>query len=445
MLKTLRRAKQSTIDFLVYAIGISLISIFKSLPRSLLCRLGRIAGVVVFHTVPDYRKTALTNLALAFPDKTLKERFLLAKQSIQHVMITLLELLAVEGLVHNLDNLISIATSETQPEGFCPHEVLTNEELDATFAKLNENEGVILFCGHQANWELPFLYITRDYPGLAFAKPINNARLNKKIFSLREIFKGKIVSPKQGIHHALQSLHQGHVIGIVGDQALLLSSYAYPLFGNDAFTTTTPALLAYKTGKPVIAISVYRNENGYQIIPSKRFYADKSLPLKESTSLLMNNIMGFLEKGIACKPEQWMWMHKRWKRKVNNKIKKRYSYSRILVVMKQDAIEKNRDFLIDLANLYSGALLTLAVQNQTAPLKDLPQYIVKEFCSHDDLRRFPNSFPAIFDFAELPKPLHKYFKKSGSVALYTAKDLEKKLRQPNSPLITALNGFLKKS
>ncbi|EPP32070.1 bacterial lipid A biosynthesis acyltransferase family protein, partial [Chlamydia psittaci 84-8471/1] len=216
----MRRAKQSFVDFFVYYLGITVIGIFKHIPRSLLHRLGKALGTLVFYTISDYRKTALTNLALAFPDKSFKERQSIAKHSIQHVMITVLELLAVEGLISHLNDLISIATAESHPEGFSSDEVLTHKELQDTFSKLDENEGVILFCGHQANWELPFLYITRDYPGLAFAKPIKNARLNKKIFSLREIFKGKIVAPKQGINTALQALQQGYVIGIVGDQAL---------------------------------------------------------------------------------------------------------------------------------------------------------------------------------------------------------------------------------
>lgn len=140
---------------------------------------------------------------------------------------------------------------------------------------------------------------------------------------MREIFKGKIVAPKQGINTALQALQQGYVIGIVGDQALLISSYTYPLFEHEAFTTTSPALLAYKTGKPVIAISICRNKNGYTIVPSKKLYADKSLPIKDATTSLMNKLMGFLETGIAHKPQQnWMWMHKRWKRKLHKGLKR---------------------------------------------------------------------------------------------------------------------------
>lgn len=445
MFNILCRVKKATVDLCVYFLGSSFIYIFRFFPLSWLRGLGKTLGSVIFYTISDYRKTAFTNLSLAFPNKTLSAKRLLAKQSIQHTMITLLELLSVEGLVHQLDTLISIATSETHPEGFSSDEVITKEELAETFSDLENNQGVILFCGHQANWELPFLYITRDFPGLAFAKPIKNARLNKKIFSLREIFKGKIVSPTQGIHHALQALNKGHILGIVGDQALLISPYAYPLFGHEAFTTTTPALLAYKTGKPVIAVAVYRRSNGYTIVPSKRFYADKSLPVKESVPQLMDNLMGFLEKGIACKPEQWMWMHKRWKRKLRNKIKKKYAYSYILVILPKTATQEHWNFLNDLADLYSGAQLTLALCSQSLhQYGDLPSsYAIQKYLSPEDLLRIPNVFHAIFDLADLPKTVRHYFKATGSRAMYTHKKLERKLRDPRDPLITALRGVLR--
>ncbi|ASD30768.1 lipid A biosynthesis lauroyl acyltransferase [Chlamydia abortus] len=446
MFNTLRRAKKSFVDCCVYYLGITLIGIFKRIPHSWLHRLGKALGTLVFYTISDYKKTALTNLALAFPDKSFKERQSIAKHSIQHVMITVLELLAVEGLIGHLNDLISIATAEARPRGFSSDEVLTQKELQDTFSKLNENKGVILFCGHQANWELPFLYITRDYPGLAFAKPIKNARLNKKIFSLREIFKGKIVAPKQGINSALHALQQGHVIGIVGDQALLISSYTYPLFGHEAFTTTSPALLAYKTGKPVIAVSICRNTNGYTIVPSKKLYADKSLPIKDATTSLMNKLMGFLEKGIAHQPQQWMWMHKRWKRKLSPGLKKKYAYSHILVIVNSRDLEYFEQFLSDLARLYSGAALTLALYNPTKEkifATNLPQYTIQEFSYLETLYTLPNSFPAVFDLAELPVCLHKHFKKTGSVVLYTRKALEKNLSQPTAPLITALKKFSK--
>lgn len=444
MFKAVHHIKRNLVDSIVYLLGISLMTICKLLSYPSLCRLGKALGSFFFYMIKDYKKTALTNLALAFPDLHFSERYALAKQSVQHVVITLLELLAVERLIHHLDTLISIVTSDMHPEGFLSHEVLSKKELEDTFTQLTENEGLILFCGHQANWELPFLYITRDYPGFALAKPIKNKRLNKKITSLREVFQGRIASPKQGIKNALTALNQGHIIGIVGDQALLMSPYSYPLFGHQAFTTTTPALLAYKTGKPVIAISVYRHKNGYQIIPSKKFYADKSLPLKQSVSTLMDSLIGFLEKGITCKPEQWMWMHKRWKQKINAQIKKKYAYSHILILLPEGEMAQHRTFLQDFAELYRGAQLTLAIHTPCAQENILfPCYTVTQFHCLQELKNLPNTFQAIFDFAHLPRSIHQHFRKTGTAHIYTLEKLKRKLPSPNTPLIHTLSSFIK--
>ncbi|EPP29097.1 acyltransferase domain protein, partial [Chlamydia psittaci 84-8471/1] len=98
--------------------------------------------------------------------------------------------------------------------------------------------------------------------------------------------------------------------------------------------------------------------------------------------------------------------------------------------------------------LYSGAALTLALYNPTKEkifTSNLHQYTIKEFSHLETLYALPNSFPAVFDLADLPGRLHKHFKKTGSVALYTRKALEKKISQPTAPLITALKKFSKNS
>ncbi|EPP35045.1 bacterial lipid A biosynthesis acyltransferase family protein [Chlamydia ibidis] len=431
------------LDGVTYVLSSLFISICKRVPYSFLKFLGHFFGLCIFYLVPKYRKTALTNLALAFPNKSYKERYSIARQSVQHTVITILELLAVESLTPHLDDLITIDTAEKSPQGFSQDELMTQEELLTTFTQLDNKEGLILFCGHQANWELPFLFITRNYPGLAFAKPINNIKLNRKIIKLRESFKGRIVSPKGGVRHALRALNEGWIIGIVGDQSLLTSSYTYPLFGSDAFTTTSPGLLAYKTGKPVVSVSISRHNKGYKIALSNKFYADRSLPIKEASSKLMDNVMHFLEKGIAAQPEQWMWMHKRWKRKLVNKFKKRYAYSHILVLVKETNLSSLETFLQDLSVFYSGATLDLAVQTlQTS--YSLPEaysnYNLKVFSNLNELYDMPNSYPAVFDLINLPRSLRKHYKKTGSVALFTQKTLEKKCLT-DKPLISSLKSF----
>ncbi len=413
-------------ELLLYSIGCGLIFSMKHLPHRLLLKMGKGLGKLTFYTIADLRKTALTNLALAFPTYSYQERYRLAKASIEHTVTTFLELFAMEGLIKDIDSLISLVTAEETPQGFPLEELMTKQELEETFSELDQGKGGILFSGHQANWELPFLFVTKRYPGIAIAKPIKHARLSKKIFSIREAFKGKIVTPEKGMRSSLEALHKGQLVGIVGDQALLMSSYSYPLFGSPAFTTTSPALLAYKTGRPVIAVSVSRQEKGYRIVLSKKLYADKTLPMKESVNLLMDRMMAFLEKGIAQQPEQWMWMHKRWKQKLQTKFKKAYAYSHLLVVIKSHEVPS--PLLSQLAQLYSGAEITLAIQESNSHYV-LPAKLgfskAFTFQTWDQLKELPNCYPAVFDFLGIPSYIKKSFLNTGSKAVYTKEQFQK--------------------
>ncbi|AAF38487.1 LpxL/LpxP family acyltransferase [Chlamydia pneumoniae] len=444
--KKFHQIKRTILEAPLYYLVSGIIALCRHTPRSFLTGLGKGFGFLAFYIISDYRKTALTNLALAFPEKTFDERYKIARQSLQHLIITLLELLAIEQLVGNIDKLITIVTSSRNPKGFSSEEVISNEDLEETFKNLQEKQGLILFCGHQANWELPFLYITKNYPGIAFAKAIKNQRLSKKIFALREVFKGKIVPPKNGIQQGIEALNQGKLVGIVGDQALLMSSYTYPLFGSPAFTTTSPALLAYKTGFPVIAVNVSRQAKGFEVIPSAKLYANKSLPMKESVAILMDQMMGFLEKGIASQPEQWMWIHKRWKRKISNVIKKKYRYSHILVFV--DQVSSHFSFLKALAECFSGTTLHLTLGNADH-LEELqeqfPEYSLIQLRNDQDILALPNCYPAIFDLTNNLQHLYKHFRKTGSCAVYSKRFLEKSLDHPQAPLKNSLRIFYSKN
>ncbi|MBQ8498466.1 lipid A biosynthesis lauroyl acyltransferase [Chlamydia sp.] len=447
LFKRLRLRGKVLVDHLVYGLGIGILTFLRLLPRSSLRIFSKGLGTCIFYIVSDFRKTALTNLALAFPEKSFVERYRIALQSVQQVVITFVELATVDKFAKHIDEIITIVTSEDTPEGFFPEEVSSKQELANFFARLDRREGAILFCGHQANWELPFLYITKRYPGLAFAKPVKNLRLNKKIISLRESFQGKIVPPQNAINQALRALCKGEIVGIVGDQVLLSSQYSYPLFGSEAFTTTSPALLAYKTKKPVVAITIYRQPNGnYLVVPSKAFHANTELSIRESTEQLMDQLMRFLEKGIACKPEQWLWLHKRWKRKLRHKFKRRYAFSHILVIVRGTSLNEIQQFLVEFAEFYAEASLFLAIIGtpNINPKKRLSPYSTQFFSSETELLTSPNFFPAVVDLFGLSRKLRQHYKKTGSKKFFTKNQLKASLSQ-RQPLSKRLHKLLRKN
>ncbi|AAF39146.1 lipid A biosynthesis lauroyl acyltransferase [Chlamydia muridarum str. Nigg] len=447
LFKMLRSGGKVLVDHLVYGLGLGILTILRLLPRSSLQLFGKGLGTTIFYVISDFRKTALTNLALAFPEKSFTERYQIALKSVQQVIITFIELATVDKFAKHIDEIITIASSEDAPEGFFPEEVSSQQELNNFFSRLDQQEGAILFCGHQANWELPFLYITKRYPGLAFAKPVKNPRLNRKIISLRESFQGKIVPPQNAINQALRALHKGEVVGIVGDQVLLSSQYSYPLFGSQAFTTTSPALLAYKTRKPVIAVAIYRQPNGnYLVVPSKAFYANTELSIRESTEQLMDKLMRFLEKGIACKPEQWLWLHKRWKRKLRHKFKRCYAFSHILLIVKGASLKTSQTFLTEFAEFYADASLSLAIIGTSDFVSEnsLSPYSLHFFASEEELLTIPNSFPAVVDLFGLSRKTRSHFKRTGSRKIFTNNELEASLLH-GEPLTQRFRKLLRKT
>ncbi|WP_213357578.1 lipid A biosynthesis lauroyl acyltransferase [Chlamydiifrater phoenicopteri] len=396
----------------------AIIHILKCFPISFIHLTGKLLGRIAYISLKDYRNTALRNLALAYPEKTFAERQQIAQKSFAHLGITLLEILSVERIAKKINNLIHIETESKRDPTF-PATIISDLELESIYQRLAKKEGLIAFCGHQANWELPFLFITKDYPGLALAKTVKNQLLDKKICKLRELHKGKISSPKDGISKCLKALHQGNLVGIVGDQALLMSTYSYPLFGSEAWTTISPAILAHRTSAPIIAVAVSREKHGYVLRPSPPFFIDKDLSPKEACSALMDKLMRFLEIGIRHRPEQWMWLHKRWKKKLPSSLKKKFSFSRILILLDENFSKEREVVLSRWITIFKGADISVAAEDAHSRqlIADItskhPETKISLLKDSSEIFSIPNTFEAVFDCTN-NKALRRHLKKTGT-------------------------------
>lgn len=389
------------------------------LPYKVLLKIGRFLGTCLYFCVPDLKKTAQLNLSLIYHNtKTLKEKNDLAKQSLQNLSVTLLEIIAIRRILKDIHQKITIRTERNSDN------IISPEQLAELFSSLNNKQGAIFFCGHQANWEIPFLFITERYPGIAIAKNIKNTRLQKYLTQLRETRQGIIISPKNGISKSIEALYEGKFVGIVGDQALLGSDYSYRLMGREAWSTTTPALLAYKTGLPVFGISLKRSEDRHEITLTPPILADRTKPVKKEIQRITDKLFFHLEKGILETPEQWMWFHKRWKRKLNPKIRKQYHYSFILILIPKYCSNRLLKLAESLCELYHGAAITVAL-----PLGDKNTGIYGEeniifYENIDFLKTVPNSFQMVIDFIN-SSSIRNFYKMTGTLKILTEKDFDK--------------------
>lgn len=265
------------------------------LPYSILHKLGRLLGLLIYYAYPNYRKRALSNLALATDlHLSLQQITQLAKSSMQNLAITFLEY----PRLYQETNISHIARCE-------------NPEYAASL--LQQGQGVIFFCGHQANWELLFLEGSSRMPGVAIGRPIKNKPLYKWVLRLRQKFGGIIIPPKDAYRASVKALKAGKFLGIVGDQGMPNSGFSSPFLGRTAWTSPLPALLSKRTGCPIIVATIRRENDSYLI-----HYSDP-IPPQESVEAQMHQVLDLFQESIKKRPQEWLWVHNRWKQHFRKK------------------------------------------------------------------------------------------------------------------------------
>lgn len=373
---------------------------FTWLPYSWIRATGRLIGWVGFYFMTNYRKRALSNLALA-THLALSEKDLIriAKQSFQNLAINCLEYPKFAKEKH-LDKVIQCENSE---------------QADALYKK---GQGIIFFCGHQSNWEALFLDGTRRMKGVAIGKGIKNKNLYNWILSIRERNGGKIISPHNAMREGLRSLRKGTFIGIVGDQGMPSSGYSFPFLGRRAWTSTAPALLAYKTNSPIIFAATRRVPSGYRIRYADPIWPNLDHPLEEEVVRMMDQMLRLLQQSIEERPGEWLWQHNRWKQQTPQNLYKRFRKDCICAIISAEGVEH----LSTLKQIYPSDFLFLFVP---AALKGVPLVEADEVIYYDQIEETlvnDYRFKLVFNFTSYA-PIKKHYEKLSAFEVLGMNDL----------------------
>lgn len=358
------------------------------LPYSCLHRLGKILGSIAFYFMREYRKRALSNLALA-NDLALNHKQLVsyAKKSFQNLAINCLE---YPKLAREKDF----------------SRVIQCENPEIADALHRKGQGIIFFCGHQSNWEVLFLDGTTRMNGIAIGKTIKNKRLYNWILSIREKNGGKIIAPRNAVKEGLRALRKGTFLGIVGDQGMPDSGYSFPFLGRRAWTSTAPALLAYKTNSPIIFAATRRVRGGYRIRYCDPIWPDLSQPLENEIIRLMDKTLTLLQESIKISPGEWLWQHNRWKQQTTHNLYKRFRQDCICIILPEEGLETLLPHLPTLKEIYSLAFLFLLVpeKHRHTPLVEADEVIY--YTHPEETRLIDLRFKLIFNFTHFKLDAH---------------------------------------
>ena len=287
--------------FEVFAVMV-LCRLCRVLPSAWLQPAGTILGEAAYYLIPRRRWTTLNNLRLAFKDPTFNHSMLAHR--------------AYRTLGRNiLEFLHSVAMSRTQILESV--KVEGRQHMDEA---IRSGKGVILLGAHYGNWELMnSVNSALGYQTHVVGRAMDNPLMNRMINRWRERFGSKIINSRSrnSLREILSALHKKTAVGFLIDQNVVGDRGVFvDFFGRLAHTHKVVALVALKTGAQIIPMFMRQDANGKSLLsygeplPLVRT-GNRENDVSENTQVMTH----LLEKEIREKPEQWLWMHDRWKKR----------------------------------------------------------------------------------------------------------------------------------
>jgi len=289
--------------YLLYRAGTDLLVL---LPLPFLFAMGQICGAIAWLFLPQYRKLALRNVRIAFGDE-------LSETEMRRIVRRHFRWLGA-----NL--LCSVKFTRMPMEKILERVRLENFELVENCFR--QNKPFVLLISHIGSWEFctRLSHFSRGQRTATIYQGIRNRHIDRHVRKARSRFGLEVFERSEGFGKAIELLRSGGGIGILMDQHAGDGGLWTPVFGRLASTTPLPALLARRTHAKLIGFAVHTE--GFA-----RWRAVAETPIdgvSESIEKLTAHSNEILEKQVRRAPEDWFWVHNRWKTPRPNFLLSRY-------------------------------------------------------------------------------------------------------------------------
>ena len=300
-----------TSAYIEYFMTASLLGICRILPEKWIYALFRGLGALTCLLLPKRRHLSLINTGIAFPEMSITDRKKLVLKHFQNLGTSMAtNALIMSGRLSNEDILSMVETDDW---------ALLEEACNKS------EKGVLVFSAHLGNWELMPQYIAlRQKRKLhVIARKSNNEWMEERIIKpLRERFGVTVFYKKNAMMKIIKAARRGEISGLLIDQKLNPpNGYPIEFFGKTSGTTTSPALFQLRFGLTLLPIfMVHAGPRKYRLIirPPVQ-WKDTGKPMEEQVLELTRVHQKVIEETIREYPEQWFWVHNRWKLKKNER------------------------------------------------------------------------------------------------------------------------------
>ncbi len=284
-----------------YGIRSALITFIAGLPYKYIESMGRVLGMLMYFVDIPHRRIVRRNLQFIYPEWTLDHIKETSARIFQNIGITITEICQI--------------TCFSKDE--ISQKVKIKGEEHLLYA-IKRNKGVILISAHLGNWEMvaPFLSVHFGARASMVGRQLRVRIVHRLILRLRTRFGATVIDKEDGMPKMMRAMRQGKILGIMLDQGTKSKMSIKLNFFNRAVTATpAAALLAIRCKSPVIPIFCIRGTNGkFTIIIESPLSLQRTRDLKVDLKTNTQIMLDAIEKAIRVYPEQWFWVHKRWKK-----------------------------------------------------------------------------------------------------------------------------------
>jgi len=180
--------------------------------------------------------------------------------------------------------------------------------------------GVILLTAHLGNWEVMGARAAQDFPLSVVARPAGNRAVQRHIDGVRESAGIGVISKYDTGRSALKTLRAGGTLGVLPDQYAWPDGVLLPMFGHPTRFVTSLARLALMSGAPVLpSFGVRRTpwlRDGRIVATVGPEFSVEAASTRTRDEVVMDGtrrVVTELENIISRHPDQWLWMHHRWR------------------------------------------------------------------------------------------------------------------------------------
>ena len=292
---------RSVLDYLIYLIVRLMLCVIQSISMDTAVSMIKTLAWIVTYVIPVRRGVLKKNFDIAFPDLPQKKRLELIYQMWEHLLLMGVEMAFTSRKIH--------------PTNWRHYIKLVNTDKIGCF--FHQERSLIMITAHFGNFEAGGYFLgTLGYPSYAVARTLDNLYLDRFLKRFRESSGQYLVPKNEGPDQIIEILERKDMVAFLADQSAGPKGCWVDFFGHPASAYKAMALMSLKFDAPIIVCYTTRTEDTplqFEIetagILDPRNLPDNINNVKDITQWFTS----LLEDHIRKKPNQYWWLHDRWK------------------------------------------------------------------------------------------------------------------------------------